>query len=597
MTKLSDYVLQALATAGVRDVFLVPGGAAMHLNDSLARTEGLGFVSTFHEHAAAVAAECYGKVTGNLGVAMVTAGPGSTNAVTGVASAWVNSAPLLVLSGQVKSADLNPGRGLRQCGLQEIDIASVVAPITKYAATITDPGSARFHVEKALHLARSGRPGPVWLCVPMDVQAAQIDPASQRGFEPTDERPTSLDREVDQLIDLLNAAERPVLLVGHGVRASGCVERFLELADVLGIPVQTTWSGADLLPFDHPLYAGRPGSFAGRGANFAVQNSDFVLMLGARLDLATAGYSRVGFARAAKRVMVDVDPAEVDKMRELLALGIVASAHEVVERLLQKRGQLARRDRGPWLERVRAWLARYPVVTPDLRTRDGGATTYGLVARLSELVSGGDTFVEGGSGIHAEIFYQAVDVKRGVRIVTDASYGSMGYGLPAAIGACVGAGRRRTVLVEGDGSLQPNLQELQTVAREKLPLKIMVVNNGGYSSIRVSQNRYFGRLIGADATSGLVIPDLQRIAAAYGIRSARLSTDAELAERLPELLNADGPALCEVVVPAEEDRVPRLANVQRPDGTMMSKPMEDLFPFLDRDEFRANMLIEPLPED
>ena len=594
--KVSDWILSRLAQEGVKSIFLVPGGAAMHLNDSLAKTPDIMPIAVFHENAAALAAECYAKVINQLGVAMVTAGPGSTNAITAVVSAWVNSAPLLVLSGQVKRADLNPG-GLRQSGLQEVDIVSIVGPVTKYAVAITDPTQVRFHVEKALHLARTGRPGPVWLCLPMDVQSAQMDAFNQIGYLPeaTPEQPVAA-CDIDRLIGLLNASERPVLLAGAGIRIGRAERRFLELVETLGIPVQTTWVGADIVPADHPLYAGRPGAFASRGANFTMQNSDFMFALGARLDLATTAFSRQRFARAAKRVAVDVDPKEIAKLHDVLDLAIVASAGDVIEALLARRAEFSGRDRRPWLARTRKWLADYPIVTPDLRRLPSRTSTYVLVEKLGELLEKDDVIVEGSAGIHSEIFFMMFENKAGQRILADGSFGSMGYGLPAAIGACIAAGRRRTILVEGDGSLQPNLQELQTLVREQLPLKIIVVNNGGFSSIRASQSHYFQRLLGADATSGLTLPEVSRIASAYGIRSIRIESSDELEAKLQEALSGVDPVLCEVLVPVDEDRVPRLGNSQRPDGTMVSKPMEDMFPFLDRDEFQRNMIIEPLSE-
>jgi len=596
MIKLAEYVLSVVEKAGTRDVFLVPGGAAMHLNDALGQSK-LNYVATFHEHAAAVAAEAYAKQANGLGVAMVTAGPGSTNAITGVGSAWVNSAPLLVLSGQVKSTDVKQGP-IRQLGLQEIDIISIVAPITKYAVTVMDPGTIRFHMEKAIHLATTGRPGPVWIAIPMDIQAAMIDPASQPGYTPEPTRSDgALAKQIDQLIELLDKAERPVLLAGGGIRFAGAERRFRELVELLGIPVQTTWVGVDLLPDNHPLYAGRPGSFASRGANFAVQNSDFMLALGARLDFATTGYSRTRFARAAKRVAVDVDPAEIDKMRDVLDLGIVAGADAVIDELLRRRSTLGRRDRSSWLKRVQAWKERYPVVTPDLRGKHDSTSTYVLVEKLSQLLNNDDVVVEGSSGIHSEIFFLTYEVKENQRVHADGSYGSMGYGVPAVIGICVAAGRRRTILVDGDGSFQPNIQELQTIVREKLPVKMIIVNNDGYSSIRSSQQRYFQRLVAADASSGLSIPDFGRVAAAYGIRYVKIGAEHELDEKMRQALAGPDPVICEVVVPPEEDRVPRLSTVQKADGRLVSRPLEDMFPFLEREEFLANMLIDPLPED
>ena len=594
MIKLSDYVLESIAAAGVRDVFLVPGGAAMHLNDSLGKSNELSFVATFHEHAAAVAAEAYAKLSNQLGAVMVTAGPGSTNAITGVASAWVNSAPLIILSGQVKRADLNPGP-LRQSGLQEIDIISIVSPITKYAVTVEDPESIRYHIEKAIHLATSGRPGPVWLAFPLDVQAAMVEPSNQRTYTQEDHQPTLLlERQVEKLIEIFNLSERPLVLAGYGIRVAGAHKEFLELLDVLSAPVQTTWIAADVIPFDHPLFAGRPGSFASRGANFAVQNADFLLAIGARFDYATTGYSRKDFARNAYRVAVDVDPEEIAKMKDNIDLGIVASADEVIKAILDRRNLFNYRDLGSWTTRIQSWLQKYPVVTPDLRGGDRVTSTYSFIEKLSEMLTDNDVIVEGSSGIHSEIFFMIFNVKSDQRIVADGSYGSMGYGLPAAIGACVAADRRRTILIEGDGSLQPNLQELETIVREHLPIKVFVVNNRGYSSIRASQSRYFQHLVAADATSGLTLPVIPKIAAGYGIRCLRIEGDAELEKKLREALEGDDPVICEIFVPEEEDRVPRLSSIQQSDGTMVSKPLEDLFPFLDREELRENMMLSSL---
>ena len=591
--------MERVAAAGVRHVFLVPGGAAMHLNDSLGRTPGIEFVANLHEHASAVAAEAYGKLTNNLGVAMVTAGPGSTNALTGVATAWVNSSPVLFLSGQVKRADLKGRRAIRQLGLQEVDIVSLVSPITKYAATMEDPHQARLQLEQALYAAREGRPGPVWLAVPLDVQAALIEPNSQEAFCPTPvaRSPETVLREaVARTLDWATAAKRPILLAGGGIRIAGAVERFLGLAEALGIPVQTTWVATDLLADDHPLFAGRPGSFAPRAANFAIQNSDFLLAVGARLDFATTGYARDQFARGARRVVVDVDPAELDKVKEGVDLAIRADAGEFLDEALSQVGRLAPVDRADWFGLIRNWKERYPVLSADLRGHFDDTSTYVLVEALSKRLLAEDVIVEGSSGIHSEIFFLAYQTRAGQRVLADGSYGSMGYGLPAAIGACVASGRR-TILVEGDGSLQPNLQELETVRRLGLPLKIFIVNNSGYASIRASQQRYFGRLVAADSTSGLSFPSIAKIASAYGIACATVSREAELAERLEETLARPGPAICEVRVPPEEDRVPRLASFQKPDGSMVSRPLEDLFPFLSRDELLSNMIVPPLPEE
>lgn len=596
--KLSDYVLQRVAQTGVRHVFLVPGGGAMHLDDSLAGREDLEFVANYHEHGCAVGAEAYGKTTGNLGVALITTGPGGTNCVTGVASAWVNSTPTLFISGQVKRADYKGDRPIRQLGLQEIDIVSIVRPITKYAVTVTEPASIRGHLDRALHLARSGRPGPVWIDIPLDVQSSQIDPDTLEGWTPPSDEGArvsgGLDASLDTILSWLTAAERPVIFAGGGVRFAGALDRFLVAIERLGVPVLTSWVGTDLLPDDHPLFVGRPGQFASRAANFAIQNADFMLSIGARWDNGTTAFGPDRFGRSAKRVFVDVDPHEVDKLSAWIDHGVVAGADVFLDALLDRvPTALPRRD--AWLERCREWRRRYPVVTQEFRGRASLTSTYVLFDTLAKLSAPDDVLVQGSAGVHSEIFFMSYPVKGQQRVIADGSYGAMGYGVPAALGACLAAGRR-TVLIDGDGSFLPNVQELGVAARLNLPLKIIVVNNGGYSSIRVAQQRWFGRMIAADASSGLTLPEPAALAAAFGIPSVRIDAEPELESKLAAALAAPGPVVIDVRVPPEEDRVPRVANYQKADGTMATKPLEDMFPLLDREEFLANMIVPPLED-
>lgn len=583
--KVSDVIVTRVAAEGVRHVFMVPGGAAMHLNDSVGAAPGLEYVVTLHEHAAAVAAEAYGKVTSNLGVAMVTAGPGATNALTGLASAWVNSTPCLFLSGQVKMADRKGDTPVRQHGLQEVDIVSVVGSLTKKAVTITDPAMFLRELDEAIRLARSGRPGPVWIEVPLDVQAMMVETANSPAAGPAPAAPVP---HVELVAAMLASARRPVILAGGGIRIASATKDFLALAEELGVPVLTTWVGCDLLADNHPLFAGRPGSFAPRGANFAVQCADVLLTIGARWDLATTGFAPEKFARSAKRVAVDVDPGELAKLSQFVDVTVEADAGAFV-RALRTEMKGRKPEAAAWRAQCQAWRTKYPVILPEHRGRPNGVSTYLVVDVLSEKLGEGDLIVEGSSGIHSEIFFLAFRVKRDQRVICDGSLGAMGYGLPAAVGACLASGRKRTLLVEGDGSFFPNMQELETIARLNLPVKIVVVNNDGYSSIRSSQERWFGRLTGADRTSNLSLPDIQRVAASFGIPSTRVESEPQLEEALSGLLAADGPGICEVMVPAEEDRVPRLASYRRADGVMESKPLEDMFPFLDSAEIQANL--------
>lgn len=600
--KLSDWVFGFVAGLGVEHVFEVTGGGAMHLNDSLGACQGLEYVCTLHEQAAAMAAESYAKVTGKLGVCLVTTGPGGTNALTGVAGAWLDSTPMLVLSGQVKRADLKGATGVRQMGVQEVDIVAMATPITKYAVTVTEPGDIRYHMEKAVRLARTGRPGPVWIDIPLDVQGAMLDQDSLRGYDATDVAPAGLASPaeiaaaVKTTIALLNAAERPVVLIGNGVRLAGARTEMRALVERLGLPVLTTWPAHDMVPDDHPLMIGRPGPVAPRGANFALQNSDWVLALGARLDLVVTGYAPQHFARAAQKIMVDVDPAELGKMQGTVQLPVCADARNFIAEMTRQLGAVRSRDRASWTSRCRQWKTKFPVVRPEYRALAGGVSTYVLAEAISAASASDDVIVSGSSGAGIEIFCLAATLVEGQRLFLTTALGAMGNGLPAVIGACLAHGRRRTLCVDGDGGLQLNIQELETIRRLDLPIKLFVLNNDGYASIRTSQSRYFGRLAGADATSGVTLPPLRGVVEAYGLSYQRIESDAGLVERVGAMLAAPGPAVIEVITPREEPRAPSLSSIRKPDGSMVSKPLEDLWPFLPRDEFLANMIVPPLPE-
>lgn len=598
--KLSDYVIDFIAKQGVRHVFMVPGGGAMHLDDALGRHGGIEYVSNLHEQASAMAAETYAKATGNLGVALFTAGPGGTNAVTGVAGAWLDSTPCLFISGQAKRSDLRGESGVRQMGVQEVDIVAVVTPLTKYAVLVMDPATIRYHLERGTYLARSGRPGPVWIDIPLDVQAATIDPETLPGFDPeVGIRPperSNLTQRVARVVELLNNAERPIILAGNGIRLAGAQSDFLELVEFLGTPVLATWLAADLLPYHHDLYIGKPGTVAPRGANFALQNSDFLLSIGSRLDFTITGYAPDRLARAAKKVMVDVDPAELGKLKQYIDLAVCADAGDFVRELLAQKQSIRRKDRSPWLSRCREWKAKYPVVLPEHRQPNQRVSTYYFGEILSEELAENELIVSGSSGAGIEIFQHVLRIKSGQRLFHTTALGAMGYGLPAAIGACLGSGRRQTVCVDGDGGVQLNIQELATVRRLDLPIKLFILNNNGYSSIRTSQKRWFGRLTGADETSGLTLPDIMKVAAAYGLPTVRIEDQGDLRPQVRAVLDAPGAIVCDVVSLPDEARMPSLSAAQRADGSLISKPLEDLWPFLDRAEFLSNMIVPPVEE-
>jgi acetolactate synthase-1/2/3 large subunit len=598
--KLSDYVMEAIAREGVKHVFMLPGGGAMHLNDSLGRCRDLEYVCNLHEQACAIAAEAYARVTNGLGAVMVTAGPGGTNTITGVAAAWLDSTPVIFISGQAKRADLKGNRGLRQLGVQEIDLVSIVASITKYAITVLEPESIRYHMEKAIYLARTGRPGPVWIDLPLDVQASQIEPDTLPGFDPAELPPAPeiapLDHLVRETIELLNQAERPVILVGNGVRIAGAADLFRQLVDRLEVPVLTTRLGVDLVAADDPFCFGMPGGIASRAANFTLQNSDFLLILGARLDMALIAYAPQRLARAAKKVMVNIDAAEIKKLGEIIDVSIPVDAKRFLEELLAQSAHWKTRPRKAWLERCRDWRSRYPFVTAEQNNQTDAINTYAFSQILSEEAAADDIILPGSSGLAVEIFLTAFKAKQGQRIFHNKGTGAMGLAQPAAIGACVASGGRRTLCVDGDGGFLMNIQELQTVSRMNLPIKFFVINNDCYASIRASQKNYFGQLVAADATSGLTLPDLRTVSAAFGIPATRLSDPMTLRADLRTILNQPGPLVCEIMVLPAEPRIPSVRSMQRPDGSMVSKPLEDLFPFLDREEFRANMIVAPLEE-
>ncbi|MEW6102079.1 MAG: thiamine pyrophosphate-binding protein [Candidatus Omnitrophota bacterium] len=598
MIKLSDYVFKFISGLKIKHVFLLPGGGCMHLVDSLGRQPELEYICCLHEQAAAIASDAYAQYTNNIGLALVTTGPGGTNAITGVAGAWIDSTPVLIISGQVKRQDMIGKTGLRQRGNQEIDIISIVKPITKYAATVLEPESIRYHLEKAIYLARTGRPGPVWIDIPLDVQATMIEEARLKGFSSpalaAKENKREAASSAKKAIQLLNDSQRPVILAGNGIRLSGALNDFLDLVDYLKIPVLTTWRATDFLPDNHGLFFGRPGSIGQRPANFIQQNCDFIMVIGARLDLPQSGYNYNNFAHFAKKVIVDIDLAEIRKLNMHIDVPATCEAKDFIAELLRQKDKIHPSERAEWLSHCNDWKAKYPLILPQYWQQKEYVNTYCLVDILSELLSTDDVIVPGSSGSCSEITMQAFKVKKGQRVFNSPGLGAMGFGLPASIGACIASGKKRTVSIIGDGGLQLNIQELETVARLKLPLKIFILNNNGYASIRNTQNNYFkGNLVACDPTSGLTIPQTCKVAGAYGLKNCRISSHAGIKERIKEILEQEGPFICEVMVDPNLQTAPRLSSQVLPDGSIVSKPLEDLWPFLGREEFKANMIVNP----
>jgi acetolactate synthase-1/2/3 large subunit len=599
MIKLSDYVFKFVTKLGVKKVFLLPGGGCMHLVDSLGHNSNLEPFCCLHEQAAVIGADAYSQYTNNIGVALVTAGPGSTNAITGVAGSWIDSVPLLVLSGQAKRKDLMTGKGVRQMGIQEVDIVSMVKGITKYAVTVMEPEKIKYHLSKAVFLAHNGRPGPVWVDIPLDVQGTQINEDSLEKFEQPQtsaERDKKIKQFVNRTIEILNNSDRPVILAGNGIRMGKATEKFLELINILGVPVLTTWKALDLLPENCPLFFGRPGSIASRYANFIQQTSDCVIIIGTRLDLTQVGHNYKGFAPNAKKIVVDIDQTEINKLDMDNKISICADAGLFVSEFLKQISTVQKKKRLAWLNKCSGWKNKYPIILPEYK--DGKyANPYHLIDILSELMDENDILVPGSSGSCSEITLQAFRVKVGQRVFNNPGLGSMGYGLPAAIGACLAGNGKRTIAIIGDGGLQHNIQELANVVRLNMPLKIFILNNDGYASIRATQTKFFNsHFVCCDPASGLPMPNIEKIARAYDIEYLRINNNSDLKKKVAIALESKYPVICELIVDPELPTMPRLSSEVLPDGKMVSKPLEDLWPFLDRDEFKSNMIVKSAEE-
>lgn len=587
--RVADYIMNRLAELAIKQVFFLPGGGAMHLNDALGRHPDLEPVLCLHEQACGIAAEAAGKLTGGPSACMTTCGPGATNVVTATLGAWLDSTPVFFISGQVKSADLKAGTGLRMLGVQEADIVSIVSSITKRAVTLTDPQAVAEVFDELEHAALSGRRGPVWLDVPLDIQAAKVNPATlRRAVLPAVAEPVDVAGPVARTLQLLKSAKRPGIIAGSGIRMAGAIDAFNALVEHAGVPVMPTWLAMDVIEDDHPLFGGRPGSIAARWANFTLQNCDLLIVLGSRLDMALTAYDHAHFAPFAKKIVVDIDPAEISKLQMPIEVPVVADVAPFIEHLSAAIIAEPLPGYGAWLEQIASWRQRYPLLQPEHADDSQGVSMYHFTDRLSELLGEGDVIAPCSSGFAAELFLLNLRIKKGQRCFHNRGTGSMGFGVPSAIGACLASGRRQTICVEGDGGLQMNVQELATLAAQRLPVKCFVVNNQGYASIRTSQNAHFKLLVGADAGSGLQLPNLRQLAEAYGVGYALIEGHEGLDARLREVLEQNGPVLCEVMVQVEEPRIPRVMTRINAQGKPESGALEDLYPFLPRDEFAEN---------
>lgn len=594
MIKVSDYIINFVnKNMGIKDIFMLAGGGWMHLLNSLGENKNINYICNLHEQGAAIAAEAYGQYTNNIGVAMVTTGPGGTNAITGVAAGWIDSTPMMIISGQVKRSDMILNKNLRQLGAQEVNIIPIVKHITKYAITIMEPEKIRYHLEKAYYIATTGRKGPVWLDIPLDIQGTIIDENKLEKFIPDEEKKLDINyfnEKIKTIINLINNSKRPVFFIGNGVCLSNAQEKFLQLARNLNIPILTTWKTIDLLEEDNPLFIGRPGSIASRGANFNLQNSDLFISIGARMDFPQVAFNHKNFAKNAKKIIVDIDKNEINKLNSDIDVKVVCDAKIFINELYANKEKITYKDNG-WIKFCKTLLKKYPLVLKEYLQLKNYVNSYVLIDILSKEMSENDILVPGSSGSCSEVTCQSFKVKKGQVVLNNQGLGSMGFGLPASIGACIASGKKRTVCINGDGGFFLNIQELEVVKRLNLPIKYFILNNDGYGSIRNMQNNHFkGHYVGSGRTSGVTLPDIQNISEAYGIKSSKIDNQENINNKIREILNLEGPYICEVMIEQNQQTQPRVSSKKLENGSMLSMPIENMYPFLSEEEINDNII-------
>lgn len=589
--KLSDYVIRFLVEQDVKHVFLITGGAAVHLVDSIGRNPNIGYICSQHEQAAAMAAEAYSRITGNLGVALATSGPGATNLVTGVCCAYFDSIPTIFITGQVPRSQLKGDRAVRQLGFQETDVVGMFKTITKSAVLVDDPQKVRYFLEQASYLARSGRPGPVLLDIPDDVQRAEINPDELESFVPEEESELSKPNlDVSNTIELIRESKRPIVILGGGIKLAKAQDKAIEFVEKLGFPVALTWATIDMLPHNHPQVVGGFGVSSVRWGNFAVQNSDLILAIGTRLDTHETGDKLSTFARKAKKIVIDIDRGELDKYEERgmnVDIIINSDAKDFFDAINNKLDGISKQDMTEWIEKIKKWENTYPICPPEYFEQKEKINPYVFMDCLSEASSEGDIIITD-AGATLTWTMQAYKVKRNQRLFSAFNHSPMGYALPASIGASFANSNNNVICITGDGGMQMNIQELATIARHKLPIRIFLIDNRGYGIIRQTQDTWLdSRYEASSLESGLALPDFIKIAKAYGIRTETISNHRELRAKIRRTLDSNEAVLCNVELRPNEKIIPKLS---------FGRPIEDLAPLLDRKEFLGNMIVEPLEE-
>jgi len=588
--RVADYVASFIKKIGVDCVFMVPGGGAMFLNDAIQCKKGLDYVANHNEQASSISAEAYSRVTENIGVAVVTTGPGSTNAITGVAGAWIESVPLMIISGQVKTSDLKGNSGVRQMGPQEVDIVSIVKPITKYATTVKDPKKIRSELEKAYHLATTGRKGPVWIDIPLDIQAAPIEAETLIEFKALSNKKNPFNK-YNEILNLINSSNRPIILAGHGIRLSKASKDFTKMCRILKIPVVTTWNAMDLIPDSSELNIGKPGTVALRAPNFAIQNSDLLISIGARLDNIITAYNPKNFAKNAKKIIVDIDVNELHKFKMKIDFKINMDAKLFIENLINKSTKTNVKRFSGWIKKCNEWKKKYPINDGNKFTKNKKISHLQLVDFLSDQLPKNSLIVTGSSGLAIESFYMAFRNKPGQRIFLTSGLGAMGYGLPALIGALNSKKYKEIICIESDGSLLMNLQEILTLKLSKKPFKLFILNNNGYASIRNTQKNYFNkRYIATGPESNLYLPDICKIFSAIGINAIKVKDLNSLSKGINTVLKSKKSIVCDISLKSDDTLWPKSAAIPQKNGSMLSMPLEDMTPLLSREQLKEEMI-------
>lgn len=590
--RVADHIANLLVKHDIHQLFSVTGGGAMHLNDAFGRNTDLTVLYNHHEQACAMAAESYARLTGKIAAVCVTSGPGGTNAITGVLGGWLDSIPMLVVSGQVRydTTVHSTGKPMRQLGDQEYEITRSIAPMTKYSVMVTDPLTIEYHIEKALFLALSGRPGPCWIDVPLNVQSAIIDTGNLVKYDPAEdagELPAPITAEIaHEVIEKLKNAKRPLILAGSAIRLSNSHDAFIKLVDTLGIPVVTAWNAHDTIWNDHPMFMGRPSTLGDRPGNMIVQSCDVLLVLGSRLNVRQISFNWTMFAKNAYKIAIDIDPLELEKPTLSLDMPILGDVAGLIGRMNEELEGNPLAPKQNWLDACREIKAKYPVVSACYFDKKTPVNPYCFMESLFDKLKENEVIVTS-NGSACVCSFQAAYLRKGQRLYTNSGCASMGYGLPAAIGAAVAREGKSVICIEGDGSIQMNLQELQTVVYHNLPMKIIVLNNQGYHSIRQTQSGFFGMpLHGVGPDSGIGFAPFSKLAPAFGLPYYCVDAVDTMDSVLDQALAQDGPVLIEAMIDIEQPFAPKLASKKLEDGTMFSPPLDDMAPFLDRDEYK-----------